>query len=477
MVAHTSATPRAKGRAAAARPGYDPVVSRTSFNPVDAAWLAMEDPTNLMMVTGVLVLDGRLDDARFRRLLEERLLPFPRFRRRIEQPPFGIGLPGWVDDAAFDLDTHVHRVALPEPGDQAALEALVSDLLSTPLDLTKSPWQLHVVEHGDGTVVIARLHHCIADGIALIQVLLSLTDTSARPRPRRRPEPSRPAPPDPWQRAGAWLADTGRELLRDPSRALAGAGVGAGAVGTLAQLALLPSDPITALKGPLSAGKRVAWSTSIDLAAIKDTGTRHGTTVNDVLLTAAAGALRAYLAERGESTFGLELRATVPVNLRGDGSAAGLGNRFGLVFLPLPLGIEDPARRLHELHLRTHQLKSSLQPLVAYGALHGIGVLPAPARQWAVDFFGSKASVVVSNVPGPRRRLFMAGLPLRQVMFWVPQAGRMGLGLSLLSYAGEVTVGVASDAGLIPDPERLVAAFRDETARIVDAAPLRRPAG
>jgi diacylglycerol O-acyltransferase / wax synthase len=449
-------------------------VSSTPFNPVDAAWLAMEDPTNLMMVTGVLMLDGALDDARFRRLLEERLLTFDRFRRRVEMPPFGLGLPTWVEDATFDLDNHVHRVALPEPGDQAALEALVSDLLGTPLDLTKSPWQLHLVEHDGGTVVIARLHHCIADGIALIQVLLSLTDTSARPRRAAGGGDSRRPATDPWQRAGRWLAGMGGELLRDPSRALAGAGMGLGAAGTLAQLALLPSDPITALKGPLGAGKRVAWSAPIDLDTIKQTGRRHHATVNDVLLTAAAGALRGYLAERGESTSGLELRATVPVNLRGgEAGARGLGNRFGLVFLPLPLGIEDGARRLHELHLRASQLKSSLQPLVAYGALYGIGLLPGPARQRAVDFFGSKASLVVSNVPGPTRRLYLAGRPLRQVVFWVPQAGRLGLGMSILSYAGSVTIGVAGDGGLVPDPERLVAGFEDEVAQLVEATPLR----
>jgi diacylglycerol O-acyltransferase / wax synthase len=449
-------------------------VSRAIFSPVDAAWLAMEEPTNLMMVTGILVLDGRVDHDRFRGLLEERLLSFDRFSQRVERSPLGVGLPMWVDDPTFDLDAHLHRVGLPEPDDQAALERLVSDLLSTPLDFTKPPWQIHLVEHGEQTVVVARLHHCIADGIALIQVLLSLTDTSASPR-RRGPE-RRGRVVDPWVRAGAWLAGTGADLLRDPGRAIGTAGLGAGAATTLAQLALLPPDPQTSIKGPLGVTKRAAWSSPIDLETIKETGRRHGATINDVLLSAATGALRRYLGERGDGIEGLEIRAAMPVNLRPLDEVHKLGNRFGLVFLPLPLGIEDPGRRLHELHLRTSELKSSLQPVVAFGTLNAIGMLPGPARNLAIDFFGSKASAVMSNVPGPRERLFMAGLPLHQATFWVPQAGRLGLGLSILSYAGTVTMGVAADAGLVPDPDRIVTAFDEEVRLLVESPPPRRRA-
>jgi WS/DGAT/MGAT family acyltransferase len=432
------------------------------FAPVDAAWLAMEDPTNLMMVTGVLMLDGRVDRGRLRAVLEERLLAFSRFRERVLAPPFGVGLPQWAGDDRFDLDAHLHHIALPEPADQPALEALVSDLLSTPLDLTTSPWQIHIVDHGPDTVLVARLHHCIADGIGLIRVLLSLTDPSARSR-QGTADGDRPAATDPWVRAGSWLAGMGGELVRDPAgQALAAAGLGLGAAGTLAQLALLPDDPPTSIKGPLGVSKRAAWSAPLDLAAVKQAGRRHGTTINDVLLSAAAGALRRYLAGRGDAVEGLEVRAAVPVNLRGPDRMHQLGNRFGLVFLALPLGIDDPLRRLRELHLRTSELKSSLQPAVAFGVLHAIGLLPGPVRDRTIDFFGSKASTVMTNVPGPQQPLYLAGRPLRRVMFWVPQSGRLGLGLSILSYAGEVMIGVAADAGLVPDPGHIVAAFEDE---------------
>src|SRR5215813_8790694 len=155
---------------------------KQQLSAVDAAWLRMEDPTNLMMVTGVLLFENRVDLGRLKSLIEERLLKFARFRQRVEEPPLGIGLPHWVTDPRFDLDAHIHNVALPAPANKTALEAFVSDLLGTPLDFSKPLWQVHLVEHAEGSAMVSRIHHAIADGIALIQVLLSLTDPSRRPR-------------------------------------------------------------------------------------------------------------------------------------------------------------------------------------------------------------------------------------------------------------------------------------------------------
>lgn len=437
---------------------------RRPLTAVDAAWLRMEDPTNLMMVTGVLLFDGRLDAWRLRTVVEERLLAYDRFRQRVEEPPLGIGPPSWVTDDRFDLDAHLHLVALPAPADKVTLEAFVSDLLSTPLDFSKPPWQLHLVEHAEGTALVARIHHCIADGISLIRVLLSLTDTSARPRRRRAAPAPEPAPPGPaalFRAAGA-VAQAGAGLVRDPAQALRLAGQGVDAAATLARIALLTPDPETSLRGRLGVMKRAAWSEPMPLAEIKAAGAHAGGTINDVLITAASGALRRYLAGRGDDVTGLDLRAAVPVNLRPVEDGHRLGNQFGLVFLALPLGIEDPTQRLAEVKRRMDQLKSSLQPAVAFGTLHAIGYLPVALQPLPVGFFGSKASVVLTNVPGPRQPLYLAGEPLRRVMFWVPQSGRLGLGMSILSYAGEVMVGVASDAGLVPDPQTIVREFEAE---------------
>jgi len=443
---------------------------KQQLSAVDAAWLRMEDPTNLMMVTGVLLFDSRLDVDRIRTVLEERLLSFARFRQRVEQPPLGVGLPQWVTDDRFDLDAHVHHVALPAPADKAALEAFVSDLLSTPLDFSKPLWQVHLVEYADGSAIVSRIHHAIADGIALIQVLLSLTDATRRPR--KRPPAARPTlAPDGGSsllRAGGWLAQAGFGLARDPGQALKVAGLGADAAVTLGRVALLPPDPATALKGTLGVRKRAAWSDPLPLAEVKAAGAHAGGTINDVLITATAGALRRYLTARGENVTGLDVRATVPVNLRPLAEAHRLGNQFGVVFLSLPLGIEAPRERLIEIKRRMDELKSSLQPLVAFGMLNAIGLLPGRLQPLPIQFFGSKASVVLTNVPGPREPLYLAGEPLRRAMFWVPQSGRLGLGISILSYAGEVLVGVASDAGLVPDPGTIVDGFHSELEELLE---------
>ena len=455
-------------------------MARTPLSSVDSAWLRMEDPTNLMMVTGVLLFEERLDAALLRTVMEERLLAFPRFRRRVEEPPLGIGPPQWVSDRRFDLDAHLHHVALPEPGDKTALERLVSDLMSTPLDFTKPLWQVHLVDYGRGSVVVARIHHCIADGIALIQVLLSLTDTS--PTPSHPPpaaaaaEPSSVGAAHPLLRSVGWLAESGLGLVREPSRALGVAAMGAAAAGTLAQISLLSPDPKTPLKGPLGTSKRVAWSEPITLAEVKAAGARSSATINDVLVSAAAGALRRYLLERGEDVSDLEIRVAVPVNMRRLEEALKLGNQFGLVFLALPLGISDAQDRLAEVKRRMDHIKGSVQPAVALGLLTALGYAPGALQPLAVQFFGSKASAVLTNVPGPREQLYLAGKRLKQAMFWVPQSGRLGLGISILSYNGEVMVGVASDTGLVPDPERIVAGFEDDLADLLAQGKRRSPA-
>jgi len=442
---------------------------KQQLSAVDAAWLRMEDPTNLMMVTGVLLFENRVDLGRLKSLIEERLLNFARFRQRVEEPPLGIGLPQWVTDPHFHLDAHIHHIALPAPADKTALEAFVSDLLGTPLDFSKPLWQIHLVEHAEGSAIVSRIHHAIADGIALIQVLLSLTDPTRRPRKRQSPPQSTGAPDGGSYllRAGGRLAQAGFGLARDPGHALRMAGLGADAAATLARVALLPPDPPTALKGPLGVRKRAAWSDPISLAEVKAAGAHAGGTINDVLVTAAAGALRHYLVGRGEDVAGMDVRATVPVNLRPPEQADRLGNQFGVVFLALPLGIDGPRRRLAEIKRRMDELKSSLQPVVAFGALNAIGFLPSRLQPLPIQFFGSKASVVLTNVPGPREPLYMAGEPLKRAMFWVPQSGRLGLGISILTYAGEVLMGVASDVGLVPDPQTIVEGFHAELEELL----------
>ena len=439
---------------------------------VDAAWLRMEDRTNLMMVTGILVFEEPLDHRRVRSLLEKRLLVFDRFRQRVVEAPFGIGPPRWVEDEKFDIDAHLHQVALPAPGDQAALQVLVGDLMSTPLDLGVPLWQFHLVGgYRGGSVLLARLHHCIADGIALIQVLLSLTDTSARPGRVMGVRRAAAAPARSWLAASLGAVAS---LLANPLELVEVAQGGISVADTLRRLVLLPPDPKTVLKGPLGVSKRAAWSEMVPLKNIKAAGTRHDATVNDILISAVAGALRDYLEERGEPVDELEIRAAVPVNLRPVERGLELGNSFGLVFVALPISISDSFERLAELKVRMNEIKASSEAIVSFGVLTAVGIVPRQLHPPAIEFFGSKASVVMTNVPGPKEPLYLAGRRIANCMFWVPMSGHLGLGISILSYAGEVMVGVAADAGLVPDPGRIVGAFERELRGLMMPASQRR---
>jgi WS/DGAT/MGAT family acyltransferase len=195
---------------------------------------------------------------------------------------------------------------------------------------------------------------------------------------------------------------------------------------------------------------------------VKAVGRVSGGTVNDVLLTAVSGALGRYLHTRGEPAGGLDFRAVVPVNLRPIDEKPKLGNAFGLVFLSLPVGIADPLDRLFELKTRMDAIKGTPEAIVAFGVLGMMGVSVSQVQDIVLNIFGSKATAVMTNVPGPRQMRYFAGKPIDGIMFWVPQSGKLGLGVSIMSYNNKVLLGIATDAGLVPDPETIIAAFHDE---------------
>jgi WS/DGAT/MGAT family acyltransferase len=436
---------------------------------VDAAWLGMEDSTNLMMVTGLMELDGRIEPKRLKALLDKRLATFERFHQRVVRPRTRGGLPHWQDDPRFDIDNHLSHIALPAPADKKALRALVGELMSTPLDASKPLWQIHLIDGGHGgSAVLARIHHSLADGIALVRVMLSLTDTSPTATTRRRAGARH-------EGAGRldWLpaaigrgVAAGQTLLDNPGRVADAARFGALSAYRLARIVMLPPDPPTVFKGELGRRKVAAWSSPVPLADFKAIGQAFGATVNDVLVAAATGALRRYLEGRGEPVAGVAIRASVPVNLRPPDQSHKLGNAFGLVFLTLPVGIVDPVRRLKAIKSEMDELKRSPDALVAYGVLSVLGVTPVEVESLGLRFFGSKATAVLTNVPGPREPLYLGGRKIADVMFWVPQSGRLGMGISILSYAGGVMLGVATDEGLVPDPDKIVAGFEREFAAL-----------
>lgn len=445
---------------------------KNRFSPVDTAWLRMEHPTNLMMISGIFMFDEPIQPQKLRAVIEERLLRFRRFRQKVYQPSLSFMSPVWVDDPHFDIEAHLHHIALPDPGDNIALQELTSDLMSTPLDFSKPLWQIHLVDnYGDGCALVCRLHHCIADGIALMRVLLSLTDERIEPHatPGSETENENQSPPKTGGALNAGLPASGGKLISEGLEILASrdrrrAALKMGVEGTvaLANLLLLSPDPPNPLKGSLGVQKRCAWSLPIPLEEVKAIGRVTGGTVNDVLLTAVAGALGRYLRSRGEAVGGVNLRAVVPVNLRPADGPLKLGNAFGLVFLSLPVGIDDPLDRLRELKRRMDAIKGTPESLVTFGILNAMGAAGPQIEEIVVSIFEKKATTVMTNVPGPREVRYFAGKPIKGIMFWVPQSGRLGLGVSILSYAGDVLIGVASDAGLTPDPESIVEATHVE---------------
>jgi WS/DGAT/MGAT family acyltransferase len=442
-------------------------MTTTQLPRADAAWLHMDSNLNPMVVNAVIWFDEPLDLTRVRDILERRLVDeFPRFRRRVTEP---LGRPPrFEDDAEFDVDQHLHRIALPAPGDRAALEELLSDLITPPLDPTRPLWHVYLIEgFGEGCALLYRIHHCIADGIALARVMLSLTDEE----PDAAIAPSAPAragrPPGAGlvaasRRAVGAVVHEGIETLLHPEHAAHLAATAGQDAATLAKLTTSPADRRTVLNAPLHGTRRVAWSKPFRLDRVKRAGKRSSATINDVLVAALTGALHRYLDERDSLVD--ELHVMVPFNLRplDQPLPRDLGNDFGLILLGLPVGLMDTGERLREVKMRMDAIKDSHEGPIAYGILTAMGMTPPAVEDRLIGFFTDKASAVVTNVPGPRNEVYFAGSPVRGVLVWAPCSGNIGMTISIFSYAGKVTVGFMTDTGLVPDPRPLVQAFDAE---------------
>lgn len=456
---------------------------------VDTAWLRMDSASNLMMIVGVWILQPGITVGPLRERMTERLLKYRRFRQCAVQDAAGAT---WVDDADFDIARHVVVEKLPKSPkgqEQAALQQRVAELTMQPLDPAHPLWQFHLVEHYQGgSALILRIHHCIADGIALISVAMSLVDGGAPPPERAPRKPHHGG----LEGAEDWIADTlikpltdvavkaldvagdgaakSLGLLSDPHKGVSGsldmAKMAYQVVSDLAALALMPDDSKTRLKGQPGTAKRVAWCEPIPLEEVKAVGKALNCSINDVLLSCVAGALGEYLKTKGDDVAAQEIRAMVPVNLRPLEQAYKLGNRFGLAPLVLPIGIDNPVERVYEVRRRMGQLKGSMQPLLAFGLLAVAGLLIKPAQDAMLSLFSKKTTAVMTNVPGPREKLKLCGATLEQSLFWVPQSGSVGLGVSILSYGGGVQFGVITDSTLCPDPQAIIDAFEPEFAKL-----------
>ncbi len=410
----------------------------------DAAWLGLDRPENRLVVTAVLRLSGVLDLGELRDLVQERMIEaHPRFRQLPRRSAVRALRPRWRSDPTFDVAQHVVDTTPAEPCDDAGLQRLAGELVSRALDPDRPAWQIHLVRRdGGGSALVARFHHSLADGTALASVLLRLTD-SATPGP------------DPVPRRGP---------ARSPARrAIESSRAAVAMLATIARLLLSLGEPPTHLRGALGPDKLLALTRPHDLDGVRDLARARGVSINDVLLAATAGGLRHHLLEQGSAVA--DLRALVPVDLRGGQAVpADLGNLFGVVVVRLPVGRPDPVERLRAVTHRTLRRKLSAEAGGTFLLLRVVGALPHFARALAVAVLEESVSMVVTNVPGPRQQLRIGSCPIEDVAFWAPTVGRVGLGVSLFSYAGTVTVGVAVDARLGLDAVRLAEAIDDEIA-------------
>lgn len=444
----------------------------------DAAWLRMDGPANPMVINSLIRFEEPLDADLLREVLLRRLLePYPKFGMRVSPgrvplvgslpriaPLPAVG-PAWTPDPRFAIERHLHRLALPRPGGQDQLLELVGDLVSTPLPDDRPPWQIDLIEcDGQSTALLVRMHHCIADGIALAQVLLSLTDGEGEVA--AAPETGS----EPFDHGGG----VGRQiasLALHPRRLAAFARDSVSEVDTLAKLLMLPNESGGTR---LSGVRRVGISPPVELELVKAAAHRRHATVNDVLLAAVAGAMRAQ-ARGNDAGAGDEIApmtAIVPFNLRAptEPLPPELGNRFGLVFLRMPVQEPDRRRRLAIVKDRMDAIKRSPEGPLTYAVLQAVGTVPAAVEQRLVDLFSAKGTAVITNVPGPSRPRRLAGARVRDLAIWAPASGSVGMSISLFSYRGQVSVGLLADTAVQQHPQALADAIAREIHALAPAA-------
>ena len=458
-------------------------MSRRLIGPVDTIWLNMDRPNNLMVIDTLMFLQGAVDWDRLVQGAQQRMLDrYPVFRQRPVMPRSPVGLPHWEEDPDFDLGRHVRRARL-ERGDDAALQDYLSVHNSRPFDRSHPLWEIHLIDGYDaGPVVFSRLHHALADGIALARVLLSLTDAT--------PEGGQGSsegwfeeevhPPEELglvdgavrvAEAAASAANAatayGTGILRQLPRLLRPRIVSDAFTQTekavaVADKLLLTGRPRAPYAGTPGVSKREVWCAPFPLEDVKSVGHAAGATVNDVMIAALAGALATYTRERGGEPR--DHCTMVPVNVRplDRPLPTHLGNQFALVLLELPVSVEGPFARIAEAKRRMDVIKYSPEVVLTFGLIKAIGRTGPALERFFVDFFAAKAIGVTTNVPGPRTHRYLAGARIERILAWGPESGDQTLGVCIFTYAGAVHVGFKTDAGLIPDPERLVAAFEAE---------------
>jgi diacylglycerol O-acyltransferase / wax synthase len=456
---------------------------------LDASFLYLEQPNALLHVACVYTVGRTLDYERFVQHVEERLHLIPRYTQRAVMVPLNLGQPTWEPDPDFDIRAHMPRHRLKGHHDDAALADLCARLFAQPLERSRPLWEMHFIEYQHGCAVLAKTHHAMVDGASGVELINILMDPS--PQAKLVPPPSKasqrtPQLPSPVVQLLEGVVDTLRlqaeigfnvaKLLVRPSRALQEARETIEAVGALAGALSAPVPP-TPFNGPIGRARALAW-TRFSLNEVKAAKNRLGGTVNDVVLTVIAGGLRRYLRLRGMNPDRTELKAMVPVNVRGEHEHLKLGNRVSMMVAPLPIGIADPVERLRQVSVAMDVLKSSGQAGQMERVVALTDLLP-PVLQRPLAWLQASiapANTVCTNVPGPRETRYMLGEPVQLMVPLVPLAAGIGLGFAIMSYADQLTIGMNADADRVPDVWRLAEALRESFEELWVATGLERVA-
>ncbi len=494
------------------------------LTPADACWLYSDYDKNHQTVSALLWLDREIDPDEFRSIVQTRLLDqYPTFTERIRNSRNPLLMPHWQDDPTFDIEYHIEVVELPPPGDKEQLEALVSQQRSQMLDHSKPLWRMHIIQGYNGaTAIHARIQHAIADGWALVRLVMSLADEAveepaaqvaepgARHRKRDAAMETALEAVDAAKRAAGGAAEAASravdkvsEAVRHPASVPARLASGAEA---MTEVITLPPDPRrfiefgsdvseavldqvapiaetaeavatgaqnaveflnapkpgkTIMHGSPSGQKKVVWiDEALGLDPVKQAGKAFGATINDLLMGAVTNALRQYLLERDALSVDSML-FSVPVSLRkpDDPLPRNLGNRFGLVTVELPVGIEDPVEQVRAIKAQIDEIKGSQMPIVSFGLVSAAAITTPEVERLLHRVTQDQTAGVVTNVVGPRNQLTLAGAKVVGAWGLGGVAGNMNLCFGIFSLAGGINFAVSSDVAITPDPERLLDGF------------------
>ncbi|MBK6763959.1 MAG: DUF1298 domain-containing protein [Micrococcales bacterium] len=449
------------------------------LSPADAAWLYSEWEKNNQTVSSLMWLDREIDPEVFATIVQERIVDkYPTFSQRLRPSRNPVYLPHWEDDPDFDIAHHVEVLHL-QTGTKEELAELVSQQRSQLLDRDRPLWKMYVIQgyRGNTTAVHSRIQHSIADGWALVRLVLSLCDdtetvqrpvTVDKPRRRKRDLVGKVASPvvDVVRNPVEFVQETLSVALY-PKRFIE---FGTGILGVAEDTAEVSKNAVeflfaprpgkTILHGPVSGEKKVDWIEPVDLQPIKDIGRATGTTINDVLLAVLTNALRKYLVEKDALTVE-DLFTAVPISLRRPDAdlPRTLGNRFGLIPVLLPVSIEDAVEQLQEISRRLDDLKESPMPVVSFGLI-SVSSLMTPDVERLLHKVTQEHSIgVTTNVPGPRHPIYVAGGEVLGSWGMGGLSGNMNLSFGIYTLNGRLNFSVHSDTGITEDPERILDFF------------------